>query len=109
VHFHDDVQDPVFTLELRNSSRVTAFAVSSAISHGPVGRIGAGTTLVLRLRFENSLAPGPYSLTASVGHLEDELMHPYDLREGIASILVQATGSGGGVADLPHTVTISRE
>jgi hypothetical protein len=36
-------------------------------------------------------------------------MHPYDLREGIASILVQATGSGGSVADLPHTVTISRE
>jgi ABC-type polysaccharide/polyol phosphate transport system ATPase subunit len=109
VHFHAEVEDPVFTLELRNSSRVTAFAVNSAISHGPLGRIGAGTTVVLRLRFENSLAPGPYGLTTSVGHLEDEVMHPYDAREGIASILVHATSSGGGVADLPHTVTISRE
>ncbi len=107
VHFHAEVEDPVFAFELRNASRVVAFAASSAISYGPVGRVGAGSTLVLRLRFENSLAPGPYSLTTSVGHVEDEVVHPYDVREGIASILVHATSAGGGVADLPHTVTIS--
>ena len=109
VHFHADVDDPVFTLGLRNAQRVTAFGISSAVSHGPIGHVAAGSNLVLRLRFENSLARGSYGLVTSVGHIEDGVMHPYDVREDIASILVHATDWGGGVADLPHTVTITRE
>jgi energy-coupling factor transporter ATP-binding protein EcfA2 len=109
VHFHAEVENPVFTLGLRNPSRVTAFAVNSDVSHGPIGRVTAGTTLVLRVRFENSLAPGPYGLVTSVGHMEEEVLRPYDVREDIASILVLAARSGGGVADLPHTLTITRE
>ena len=109
VHFHADVDDPVFTLGLRNAQRVTAFGVNSALSHGPIGHVTAGTNIVMRLRFENSLAEGSYGLVTSVGHVEDGEMHPYDVREDIASVLVHATGWGGGVADLPHTVTISRE
>ena len=109
VHFHADVDDPVFTLGLRNAQRVTAFGVNSALSHGPIGHVTAGTNIVMRLRFENSLAEGSYGLVTSVGYVEDGEMHPYDVREDIASVLVHATGWGGGVADLPHTVTISRE
>jgi ABC-type polysaccharide/polyol phosphate transport system ATPase subunit len=109
VQFHAEVEDPVFTIGLRNAYRVTAFAVNSEVSHGPLGRVAAGSTVVLRIRFENSLAPGRYLIVTSVGHMEEEILRPYDVREDIASILVLATGSGGGVADLPHTVTITRE
>jgi ABC-type polysaccharide/polyol phosphate transport system ATPase subunit len=108
VYFHTETVDPVFSVGLRNKDHIVAFAVNSAVSHGPAGRFAAGTTAVIRIRFDSWLAPGPYGLVTSVGRGE-AVIEPYDVRENITSIFVHATGSGGGVADLPHTVSITRE
>ena len=38
----------------------TAFAASTQLTYGPTGRFRAGTTAVVRIRFENWLTPGRY-------------------------------------------------
>ena len=83
------------------SARRSATVRSAASPPAPPSCCGSGS----RTRWP----PARIGLVTSVGHVEDEVMQPYDVREDIASILVHATGSGGGVADLPHTVTITRE
>ncbi len=108
VHFHSETVDPIVCMGLRNKDHIVAFAVNSVVSHGPTGRFAAGSTAVIRIRFESWLAPGPYGMVISVGRGE-EVIEPYDVRDDITSIFVHASGSGGGIADLPHTVSITRE
>jgi len=106
VYFHADAVDPVFAIALQDRRGGTAFAASTQITHGPTGRFKAGTTAVVRIRFENWLAPGRYQLLASVAR-DAVVPEAYDVREQISSLIVHAHRSGGGAVDLPHTFEIS--
>lgn len=105
VRFHADDLDPIFAIALDNERSQTAFAASTQLTHGPTGKFRAGETAVVRLRFENYLGPGRYRLMAAVAR-SGARVDPYDARQDISSILVHATHSGGGAADLPHEFEI---
>ncbi len=107
VRFHADADDPLFAIVLSNERGQPVFGGGSHLTLGPTGRFPAGGHAVIRIRFDNSLAPGRYSLMASVnrsgpGH------DSYDTREDISSLIVTASKTGGGTVDLPHTVEIER-
>jgi ABC-type polysaccharide/polyol phosphate transport system ATPase subunit len=106
VYFHADAVDPVFAIALQDDRGGTAFAASTQITLGPTGRFKAGATAVVRIRFENWLAPGRYQLLASVAR-DAAVAEAYDVREQISSLIVHAHRSGGGAVDLPHTFEIS--
>ncbi|MGI8428680.1 MAG: ABC transporter ATP-binding protein [Solirubrobacteraceae bacterium] len=106
VHFHADARDPIFAVVLGNERGVTAFAASTQFSHGPTGSFSAGEAAVIKLRFDNWLAPGRYRLMASVARPGAQV-DPYDARADISSIIVHATHSGGGAVDLPHAFEIT--
>jgi hypothetical protein len=62
---------------------------------------------VFRLRFDNWLAPGRYSLTASVARAglgSDEL----DVKDGLATIVVHSGPVTKGLVQFPHTFEISQ-
>jgi ABC-type polysaccharide/polyol phosphate transport system ATPase subunit len=107
VRFHQDVENPIFAVNLRNDRGEAAFATSTQLQPGSTGTFHAGGTASVRVRFENWLAPGRYTLEASV--TPDGLgANAYDLRESMSTIIVYATRPGGGAADLPHGFEIER-
>jgi ABC-2 type transport system ATP-binding protein len=107
VRFHDRADNPIFSIGLRNELGSVAFATSTQLDQGQTGSFSAGETAIVRIRFENWLAPGRYDLMAAVSR--DGLgADAYDLREDISSIIVHASRSGGGLADLPHSLEIER-
>jgi ABC-type polysaccharide/polyol phosphate transport system ATPase subunit len=106
VAFHEDVEDPVFAINVINEPRHTVFATSSAWRTGPTGRFAAGEDVVVRVRFDNWLAPMRYTVTPSVAAGPGELT--LDLREDLASVVVHAVRHTGGIADVPHTLDIVR-
>jgi ABC-type polysaccharide/polyol phosphate transport system ATPase subunit len=107
VRFHADAADPIFAIALGDEGGKTAFAASTQLTHGPTGRFAAGATAVIRLRFDNWLAPGRYRLMASVAR-EGDLVEPYDVRQDISSLTVHPTRPAGGAVDLPHDFEIER-
>jgi ABC-type polysaccharide/polyol phosphate transport system ATPase subunit len=106
VYFHADAVDPIFAIAMIDDRGGTAFAASTQLTYGPTGRFRAGSTAVVRIRFENWLTPGRYRLTASVAR-EAGQVEPYDTRLEISSLIVHGRRPGGGLVDLPHTFEIS--
>jgi ABC-type polysaccharide/polyol phosphate transport system ATPase subunit len=107
VRFHADAQNPIFGFVLRNDLGHASFASNTKLEYGPTGRFYAGETAFVRITFENWLAPGRYTLEASVA--PDGLQaNAYDLQEAISSIIVHGTHAGGGAADFPHEFVIER-
>ena len=108
VHCNEALEDPIFGVALRNDAGYTAFATTTAVEHGPTGRFAAGASTIVRMRFENWLTAGRYSLTASVarnGRGDDT----FDLREDVASLIVHGDLSEQGVARLPHGFELERQ
>src|SRR5204862_5139472 len=101
VRFHADADDPIFAIALLNEKGATAFAASTQLTYGPTGQFRAGEIAMVRIRFDNLLAPGHYRLLASVARAGMQVQ-PYDARQDIASIVVYSTTAAGGAVDLPH-------
>jgi hypothetical protein len=101
------LDDPVFAFNVINEPRHTVFATSTAWREEPTGHFEAGDRLTVRVRFDNWLAPMRYTLTPSVarhGAGDDAL----DLREDLAALVVHASRTTGGIADVPHTYGFER-
>ena len=107
VTFHEPLEDPVFTLALRNDVRHTIFVASTSFSEGATGSFTSGESVLIRFRFENWLAPSRYTLTPLVAR-QEALGQPVDRREDLASLIVHGTYRSGGVVDLPHELEIER-
>ena len=108
VHFHADAVDPIFAIALWDERGATVFAASTQLSAGPTGDFHAGETAVVRVDFDNWLAPGRYRLFASVAR-PGLKVDPWDARQDISSIVVHATRPAGGTVDLPHRFRITRD
>ncbi len=107
VFFHASLEEPVFAFHLRNEARHTVFATASDWRLDSVGHFSAGERALVRVRFDNWLAPSRYTVTPSVaraGGGADAL----DLREDLAALMVHATRVTGGIADLPHELAVER-
>ncbi len=106
VVFNEAVDEPVFGLTLRNEPRMTIFATNSEQSDMRTGSFAAGERIVVRVDFDNHLAPSLYSATPSVARPGgDDVL---DVREDIASLTIHGELRSGGVADLPHRIAIER-
>ena len=108
VYFHAEARDPIFAMALQNERGQTAFAASTQLTGRATGVFGGGSTATVRLRFDNWLAPGRYSLMASIARAGARV-DAYDARQDISSIIVHASHSGGGAVDLPHNFEIERQ
>jgi ABC-type polysaccharide/polyol phosphate transport system ATPase subunit len=106
VEFLDSVEDVVFRVTLRNDVRHTTFVPMSGYEPVP-GPFGPGDRLLVRLTFENWLAPSRYTLTPSVSTLSPE-HRVLDQREDVAALLVESPYVTGGTVDLPTSLEIER-
>ena len=106
VEFEADVPQPVFSVTVRNDVRHVIF-IPSSLHHGPVEPFRAGERAIVRLGFQNWLAPSRYTLTPSVATWDPDY-RVIDQREDFASLIVDAPIRSGGVADLPTELEIER-
>jgi ABC-type polysaccharide/polyol phosphate transport system ATPase subunit len=105
--FNGYVANPVFVISLRNEAGMAAFTANTAMQHGDTGAFGAGESAIVRLRFDNILSPGRYTVVASVTQ-DGPIGAIFDVREDLCSIIVHAGETGGGIVDLPHTFELER-
>jgi ABC-type polysaccharide/polyol phosphate transport system ATPase subunit len=106
VEFLDDAQDLVFAVTLRNEVRHIIFVPTSGWQ--PIaGPFAEGESIIVRLTFENWLAPGRYTLTPTVATLDPDY-RVIDQREDVASLLVESPLRTGGTVDIPTEVDIER-
>jgi ABC-type polysaccharide/polyol phosphate transport system ATPase subunit len=106
VEFNAPVDNPVFSCALRNDARHTVFAASSSWEHGPTGSFAAGDRVVVRVDVEMWLAPSRYTLSPTVA--ADGTGALLDVREDLASMVLQGAWREGGLAALPHQVRLER-
>jgi ABC-2 type transport system ATP-binding protein len=106
VDFLDTVADVVFGVMLRNEVRHTTFVPTSGWAPVP-GPFGPGDRLLVRLTFENWLAPNRYTLTPKVATTNPE-HQVLDERQDIATLLVESPFRTGGTVDIPTSLEIER-
>jgi ABC-type polysaccharide/polyol phosphate transport system ATPase subunit len=99
----EPVDDPVFTVTLRDETHRVVFATSSRWDHGPTGSYGPGERPVVQVRFENWLSPGRYSVSCSIARGPGAMLA---VAEEIAVAAVHGTRDTGGVVDLPHQLEV---
>jgi ABC-type polysaccharide/polyol phosphate transport system ATPase subunit len=108
VAFRAEMTDPQFLLVMRNELGHPLLAAGSEQSLGASGRFRAGDATVVRVRFENLLAPSRYGLTVVVSRDADgEFV--LDHRPNAATLLVHSTYTSGAVVELPFEVEIERD
>ncbi len=108
VEFREEIEDPIFSLVLRNELNHPIMAASSQRIMKDSGRFRAGQSAVVKIRFVTWLAPGTYGLTAAVvrnGPGADVLDH----RPHAASLVVHATYASGALTEMPYELEITRE
>ena len=71
------------------------------------GPFAEGERHVVRLTFENWLAPGRYTLTPTVATLDPDY-RVLDQREDVGSLLVESPLRTGGTVDIPTEFGIYR-
>jgi hypothetical protein len=99
VAVHEPVEDPVFTVTLRDETHRVVFAANSQCDRGPTGPYRPGQRPVVRMRFTNWLCPGRYTVSSSVTRGAGPIL---TVHEEIAAMMVYGTRDTGGVVDLPH-------
>jgi ABC-type polysaccharide/polyol phosphate transport system ATPase subunit len=105
VRFHATLDEPIFGFSLRNEIGHTVFATTTELRAMATGRFEPGDTIVVRLEFENWLAPSPYRLTPSVARAGAG-SEALDLREDLAWVTVHGTRMTGGIVDVPHEIEV---
>jgi ABC-type polysaccharide/polyol phosphate transport system ATPase subunit len=107
VAFRQELDNPHFSLVIRNELRHPIFALGSQRGARNTGKFRAGETALVRVRFENWLAPDRYGLTAVVSrdiHGADVVDH----RPDVTTLLVHGTDSSGALVDVPYELEITR-
>jgi ABC-type polysaccharide/polyol phosphate transport system ATPase subunit len=105
--FHEQVEDPVFGIALRNEAGTAVFGSTTDLEHGPTGRFAANERVVVRMRLTNWLLAGTYAVTPSIarpGLGADAI----DLRPDVAELIVYGWFPTGGVTNLPHSFGVER-
>jgi ABC-type polysaccharide/polyol phosphate transport system ATPase subunit len=107
LRFHEAVADPVFGLSLRNDPGHTVFATTTQWETPHSGRFEAGETVLARVKVPAWFAPSRYRATPSVAR-PGSGASTLDVREDLASVIVHATRTSGGLIDPPHTFEVER-
>jgi hypothetical protein len=81
--------------------------VATSARHPPLDPFRAGERAVIRLSFENWLAPSRYTLSPAISTWDPDF-RVIDQREDLASLIVEAPRHTGGAADLPTVLDVER-
>jgi len=103
VKVNEELKEPVLSIAVLDEARNLVF---STYEDRP-GTFAAGSTVVVRLRFENWLAAGRYTFTAGVAR-SGPGADMIDIRKDITSVVVHTTRPAGGAVNLPHEFSVSR-
>jgi ABC-type polysaccharide/polyol phosphate transport system ATPase subunit len=106
VEFTADVAQPVFSVTLRNDVRHVIFVPTSA-QHPPLDPFRPGDRAIVRLSFQNWLAPSRYTLTPAITTWDPDY-RVIDQREDLASLIVDAPRRTGAATDLPTELEVER-
>jgi ABC-type polysaccharide/polyol phosphate transport system ATPase subunit len=105
VRFHDEVENPLFGINVQNSHRDHLLSASNLWSDPRCGVFRAGDEVTFRIRFENVLAPDRYYVTPAVARHGGAWI---DRRERMISIVITGTRGTDALLDLPYEVVIER-
>ncbi|MHB8492575.1 MAG: ABC transporter ATP-binding protein [Solirubrobacteraceae bacterium] len=105
VDFKQDVENPLFGINLQNSRRDHMLSASNLWTEPKLGMFLAGETVTFRIGFENVLAPDRYHVTPAVAHGGGAWI---DRRERMTSIVVVGTRSTDALLDLAYDVAVQR-
>jgi ABC-2 type transport system ATP-binding protein len=105
VRFTDEVEDPLFGINVQNSQRDHLLSASSMWSEPRCGVFREGDEVTFRIRFENVLAPDRYHVTPAVARHGGAWI---DRRERMISIVVTGTHNSDALLELPYELTIER-
>ncbi len=105
VRFHQEVENPLFGINLQNGHRDNLLSASNLWSEPRCGSFFAGDEVTFRIRFENVLAPDRYYVTPAVARHGGAWI---DRRERMISIVVTGTQSTDALLELPYDIVIER-
>jgi ABC-type polysaccharide/polyol phosphate transport system ATPase subunit len=105
VAFRKTIEDPHFSMVVRNELHHPILAATSHRLVRKSGLFREGQTVVVKVKFDNWLAPGQYSLTAAVLADDGEVL---DHRPNSATLLVHSTYPSGALTEMPYDLEIVR-
>jgi ABC-type polysaccharide/polyol phosphate transport system ATPase subunit len=105
VHFNEDVEDPLFSVNVHNTHRDHLLSASNLWSDPRCGVFKAGEEIVYRVSFENVLAPDRYYVTPAVARHGGAWI---DRRERLLSVVVTGTHGAEALLELPYEIAIER-
>jgi ABC-type polysaccharide/polyol phosphate transport system ATPase subunit len=107
VAFNRKVEDPSFTLMLKDDDGANVFGTSTIWKDEDTGTFIPGDQAVFGVSFENLLSAGRYYATLHVAERGGGNV-VLDKREKAATMVTTATRNTGAVVDLPHDVEVRR-
>jgi energy-coupling factor transporter ATP-binding protein EcfA2 len=107
VAFNREVEDPSFSMMIRDDESRNVFGTSTVWADEKTGRFGPGDQAVFGVSFENILAPGRYFATVQVARRGGGQV-VLDRRDQAATFVSTGSRSSGGVVDVPHEVEVRR-
>jgi ABC-type polysaccharide/polyol phosphate transport system ATPase subunit len=107
VRFTREVEDPSFTLMIRDDENRNVFGTSTIWADEKTGRFGPGDQAVFGVTFENLLAPGRYFAGVQVARRGGGQIL-LDRNDRAATFVSTGSRSSGGVVELPHDVEVRR-
>ena len=106
VHFHERLEDPLFGVNLHNSSDDHVMGANNLYEDGS-GVFEAGEEVVFDIAFHNILAPDRYFATPAIANAAGGIAW-HDRRSRFASVMVTGTRTADGLLALPFEVRIER-
>jgi ABC-type polysaccharide/polyol phosphate transport system ATPase subunit len=107
VRFRAPLVEPVFGFTLRHAAGHIVFATRTDVQEVPTDRYDAGDVVVVRVAFDNWLAPGTYRLTPSLARAGAGT-EALDARLDMVALQVHGDPRTEGLVDPPHAIAIER-
>jgi ABC-type polysaccharide/polyol phosphate transport system ATPase subunit len=107
VAFNQEVEDPSFSVMLKDEEGANIFGTSTIWKDEDTGTFRAGDQAVFGVSFDNLLSAGRYYATVQVAKRGGGQVL-LDKREKAATMVTTATRNTGAVVDLPHDVEVRR-
>ncbi len=106
IRFTEVVENPIFSVTLRNSAGIPLLSASSGWGSEPAGNFQAGQTVRWTASFDNVLGPDRYSVTPSVTLGGGAVLA---LRERMSTVVVTRSAPTGAMVDIPFEQRLQRD
>lgn len=105
---HQDVENVAINFGISSQHGIVVCSFNGVGGAGHVGRIVAGSTQEIRMKFFNRLLPGRYFLSAVVHELRGDVAKPLSLYQNVLSFDVPGTDAMAGIANLGMTLEFGK-